>query len=578
MKRTNRILRYGLFLAAAVGLTGSVFAFVMVGRLAQKDATYRFEQDAAASLSNAAGLLEHYEAGLTMLKCFIEFSDEVTQEEFSGFAHQLFGYNQGTRMLGWIPKVSHGQPDDLSMEGSYSFPLHFLYPSVDGSPVEGLDVTRKLQLNDALKIAVQENSINAAVDSVFTDSKNGSVPLVLIAPVFLPPSKNETRENKIDSLLGFVMGVYDLDKTLEIANAEHHQKIALQILRDERHFSDRSAVDGDALCLQGLTLCRGLMIGRDKWLLKADALKDYRGRFHWWTAWMLPSCGAGLTLLLLLCLISLYQRHEKTERMVQCRTAELAAEKERSDELAACAEMANQAKSEFLANMSHEIRTPMNSIIGFSDLLAEETLSEEHLEFVQTIRDSGRMLLALLNDILDLSKIEAGKLDVEMTDCCLRELMVRVENLMKPLAAQKELEFSIFCSKEMPEYITTDPVRIKQCIVNLVNNAIKFTPSGHIYVNISLEQENACRRIRFDVEDTGIGIPEDRQQAIFQAFTQADGTTTRRFGGTGLGLTITRKLVELLGGDISLHSEVGRGTVFTFRIPLNASVCCQPHA
>jgi len=217
--------------------------------------------------------------------------------------------------------------------------------------------------------------------------------------------------------------------------------------------------------------------------------------------------------------------------------------------------------------MSHEIRTPMNSIIGFADLLAEESMKGEQLEFVNTIRDSSRMLLSLINDILDFSKIEAGRLDVEDVDCNVKELLGRTEVLLRSLAEKKGLKFGIFYSEHLPKFFKTDPVRIKQCIVNLVNNAIKFTETGHVYVNVSAEQDQARSWIRFDIEDTGIGIPEDRQEAIFEAFTQADGTTTRRFGGTGLGLTITRKLIELLGGELSLHSEVGRGTVFTLRVP-----------
>jgi signal transduction histidine kinase len=244
----------------------------------------------------------------------------------------------------------------------------------------------------------------------------------------------------------------------------------------------------------------------------------------------------------------------------------------RAKELAAKAEAATIAKSQFLANMSHEIRTPMNSIIGFSDLLAQETLSQEQLDYVHMVSKNGRMLLTLINDILDFSKIEASHLDIESVDFDVEELLRSMEGLLKPEAERKQLEFAVFYSEQLPKYINTDPMRIRQCVLNLVNNAIKFTESGHVYINVSAERDKDRDWVRFDIEDTGIGIPQDRQEAVFEAFTQADGSTTRRFGGTGLGLTITRKLAELLGGDLSLHSEVGRGTVFTLRIPLKVSM------
>jgi signal transduction histidine kinase len=267
----------------------------------------------------------------------------------------------------------------------------------------------------------------------------------------------ESEEGRIENLLGFIAGVYDIEHLLNKANEGRNHKIVLYLSeRDEAISASSNAASGYSpeTCL---SLSRSVSVGPHQWRLKAESMNDYRGRFHWWTVWVLPVCGLGLTALMLLYLVTLYQRTEKTEQMVQQRTAELAAEKARSDKLAERAELANQAKSEFLANMSHEIRTPMNSIIGFADLLAEETLSEEHLEFVHTIRDSGRTLLALMNDILDLSKIEAGRLEVELIDCCLGELMARINGLMKPLAERKELEFAIFCSEHLPKTVKTDP-------------------------------------------------------------------------------------------------------------------------
>ncbi|GAH36580.1 unnamed protein product, partial [marine sediment metagenome] len=252
----------------------------------------------------------------------------------------------------------------------------------------------------------------------------------------------------------------------------------------------------------------------------------------------------------------------------------------RASLLAQEAVVAGQAKSEFLANMSHEIRTPMNAIIGFSEVLAEGELTDEQRHHVAIIQESGENLLQLINDILDFTKIEAGKLDIEIVDCPLEQLLAAIESLMRPAATKKELTFDVLQCTELPERIRTDPVRLRQCLTNLVNNAIKFTKEGHVYVNLSLQEVNDKGRpepyIRFDVEDTGIGISADKRELIFEEFMQVDGSSTRRYSGTGLGLSITKQLAHLLDGELSLTSEEGKGSVFSLTIPAGVDVKSQP--
>ena len=239
------------------------------------------------------------------------------------------------------------------------------------------------------------------------------------------------------------------------------------------------------------------------------------------------------------------------------------------------AEEANQAKSQFLANMSHEIRTPMNAIIGFSDILSGEEMTDEHIRYVNLVRDSAHNLLDLINDILDFSKIEAKQLEIETVECSLGRILGFIDSTMGQQAEKKSLEFEIVTCDGLPERICTDPARLRQCLINLTSNAIKFTEKGHVYVNVSLEDRDNQTHIRFGIEDTGIGIPEDNHEEIFTPFTQADGSHTRKYGGTGLGLTVTKQLAGLLGGELTLSSEVGRGSVFSLTIPANIDVTKQ---
>ena len=249
------------------------------------------------------------------------------------------------------------------------------------------------------------------------------------------------------------------------------------------------------------------------------------------------------------------------ESIVTQRTKDLVVAKEK-------AESAEKSKGEFLANMSHEIRTPLNGIIGFGNILAKEELTPKQKKQVNTICVAGQQLLGIISDILDFSKIESGKLDVEKIPTSMRNLFINLDSLMRPLAKEKGLAFEILRTGDLPEEILTDPVRLNQCLVNLINNAIKFTESGHVQVKVGLEKQHDVDILAFAVEDTGIGIAQDKQEVVFDSFSQADGSMTRRFGGTGLGLSITKRLVDLLGGTLSVKSSPGFGSTFSFTVPV----------
>jgi two-component system sensor histidine kinase/response regulator len=450
------------------------------------------------------------------------------------------------------------------------FVIDYVEPQSAAGAV-GFDVGTDPGQREAL-LRARDTNAPAATRRLHLPNDPADQPAILfVIPVFLRGRPVDTVEARRDGLVGFVYAalfvegivrdVLGADQTLALTAQIHEigPTGAETTLWASPEFEQR---------IPGLTQEETLEVGGRRWRVEYGALREPTQSSR--QPLIVLIAGVLVTSLFASLVYTLTGANERALRLAADMTLDL---REREAQLAIARDQAlagSRAKSEFLASVSHEIRTPLNAVLGTADLLATTALSEEQRRYVEVCRSAGNYLLALLNHVLDLSKVEAGKLEVEQIDFELADVVDQCADIIGPRARARGLELIFRVAPEIPGGLVGDHLRLGQVLVNLLNNATKFTHQGSITLVVSRDPAN--REVaRFSVTDTGIGIPNDKLEAVFDEFTQVDASTTRQYGGTGLGLAITRRLVQLMGGRIWAESEMGRGSTFHFTLPIRVS-------
>ncbi len=522
------------------------------------------------------------ESKLRAYRGFFQSSTNVTMDDFNQFSKTLIDDDDAFQGIGWTEIITDDQRleveqrfRDLGYEnftftepdtnGSLQpapsraiyYPVLYIYPLEANKRAFGLNLgAESNRLNTLVRARESKRSI-ATPPIKLVQGEGEQHGIILYVPVF--SEKDASR-----SFLGYISGVFliegmvgaivdqaegsgfgiDISDTTSAINTLPLIKTNLNPVDKFEPLRQEFNLGGRRYQMDVFISDQSALIGKD------------------WSSWIVLTSGFLIAALLNSLVLIINGTYENIRKEVARKTQDLLAAKQ-------AAESANVAKSNFLANMSHEFRTPLNAIIGLTDLNLKTPLNAKQTDYLHKTKLASETLLALISHTLDYAKIESGKLDVEHIDFSIIDVLHKIEAVFSVQAGQKDIEFKINLPDKMPDRVIGDPLRLEQVMLNLCSNAFKFTAQGRVTIDVQCKKvTNSTVQIQVAVSDTGIGISKDQQAHLFESFRQADSTTTRKYGGTGLGLAISKQLIELMGGDISLHSQPEKGSKFTIRLPL----------